>query len=459
MHTLNFREYDGPCKRADLARLEMEGLTTLCIPGLNEPYGDWPLDLVAKNHKSLRHLQIGSEVDLASEYATGGYTDSDETFRFGETEYLAESMKRKFDDFNDSSLSNRSLRLESLSLIGLDLNVLLTASVEPVLDFSSLGTLTLESCAGLRMAFPLLIGPGAGRAKVESKLRLHTFVMRHENTTDGILLREIQTFLLSLKPLTNLHVLLEGTLFVDIELRKIFKHHGERLRSLIWDEREGPRADLQHDQTYFLDYYDGLKLIAKFCSGLKALGISLDWEKITGSRKTREKVRTIAILQTHKLHANLIQTADSFSKLKQLQTLNIRNLPVNEGTETWLPEEYKLEALGTMLLNIMTKKMTRIDGAPVLKTLALGASTFGNVRMGVSHFTPNSVSTFLQLRIYHVNYDCNYDCRYQNSLSPKLHLIARGTPADAYGNADNLDIFSLYWLDGAPREMRRRLFR
>lgn len=102
-----------------------------------------------------------------------------------------------------------------------------------------------------------------------------------------------------------------------------------------------------------------------------------------------------------------------------------------------------------MLLNIITKR-TRVDRAPVLKTLAVGASTFGNVRMGMSHYTPNKVSTFLQLRIYHVN----YDCRYQNSLSPKLHLIAKGTPADACGNADNLDIFTLYWLDSAPRELK-----
>lgn len=106
-----------------------------------------------------------------------------------------------------------------------------------------------------------------------------------------------------------------------------------------------------------------------------------------------------------------------------------------------------VEGLGAMLLNIITKG-TRIDEPSALKTLAIGASTYGNVRMGASHYAPNNVSNFLQLRIYHVN----YDCRYQNSLSPKLHLIARGTAADAWGNAENLDIFTLYWLDGAPRE-------
>lgn len=106
-----------------------------------------------------------------------------------------------------------------------------------------------------------------------------------------------------------------------------------------------------------------------------------------------------------------------------------------------------IDGLATSLLNIIVKK-PRTEQAPVLKTLAIGASTYGNVRMGMNHYTPTTVSTFLQLRIYHVN----YDCRYRNSVSPKLHLIARGTPADARGDADNLDIFTLYWLDGFPRD-------
>ena len=103
-----------------------------------------------------------------------------------------------------------------------------------------------------------------------------------------------------------------------------------------------------------------------------------------------------------------------------------------------------------MLINIIANK-TRIEQAPMLNTIAIGASTYGNVRVGMNHYTPNRASTFLQLRIYHVN----YACRYRNFLSPKLHLIARGTPADAWGNAENLDIFTLYWLDGVPLDPGR----
>lgn len=102
-----------------------------------------------------------------------------------------------------------------------------------------------------------------------------------------------------------------------------------------------------------------------------------------------------------------------------------------------------VEGLATMFLSLVIKN-ARTEKELALKTLAIGASTYGNVRVGMGHYTPSSISTFLQLRIYHVN----YDCRYRDSLLPKLHLIAKGTPADAWGDAEHLDIFTLYWLDG-----------
>ena len=102
-----------------------------------------------------------------------------------------------------------------------------------------------------------------------------------------------------------------------------------------------------------------------------------------------------------------------------------------------------MEGLGTMFINIITKHAQRKE-TQVLKTLAVGASTYGNVRMGESCGANRRASTFLQLRIYHVN----YGCRYRNTVSPKLQLIARGTPANAWGDDENLEIFRLYWLDG-----------
>lgn len=297
LRTLHFRQCNGLGKKAHLAKLGMEGLTTFCVPELDAQghVGDWPFDLLAKNHKSLRHLQLGSEMDLALEYANEGDLDYDETARFKMTDTFAESMNLKFDGLNEPSSSNSPLQLESLSLIGLHVGVLATASFPPVIDFNSLGMLILESCAGLEAAFSLLIESGAGRPKAKSKLRLHTFVIRHENTTDEFQ-QELETFILSLKPLTNLHVLMEGRNSMCLGLREVLKLHGKRLRSLIWDERESPRVELQQDITCFPQDYENLELIATHCAGLRALGISLDWGDIARSRKNHKKARIIAIL-------------------------------------------------------------------------------------------------------------------------------------------------------------------
>ena len=96
------------------------------------------------------------------------------------------------------------VRLEWLSLIGLDLSVFASSSMKPFIDFESLSTLTLESCPLLEAIFPLLT---AGRRKTKSALRLQRLAVRHEDTTHAFL-RELENFLVSLKPQSHLRVLL-----------------------------------------------------------------------------------------------------------------------------------------------------------------------------------------------------------------------------------------------------------
>jgi len=138
--------------------------------------------------------------------------------------------------------------------------------------------------------------------------------------------------------------------------------------------------------------------------------------------------------------------ASHFSKLRHLQTLNIRNLPDAPTVNTWLPTDYMLDGLAMMLLNIISLK-ARTDLPPVLKTVAIGALNYGHVMMGVNHYRTHPFANFLQLRIYRVS----YDCASHGPRTPRLHMLAKGTPADALGAAENLEIFDVYWLDGAPR--------
>lgn len=440
INTLKFREYMRTWGSADLANLKMETLTTLSMSELGI-VDSLATELLAKNLQTLRHLRLGSELGLAEQYANIGDMDPNETERFVLAHALRETLQKKAAALNEPSTF--VLRLESLSLIGLDLHTFTDGIVVPELDFSCLGMLTLESCCGLERAFPLFLGPKDGTRKGKSKLGLHTLAIRHESA-GAEFSRAFEIFLLSLKPLTHLHVLLEGPSDYDVPWRKILRVHGKSLWSLLWDERLGPRRDVSENNHVVSPNDEILEIVATHCPGLKALGISLDWEDMTGPGKHHKKVKVVSKLY-YLLYADLCQISSSFSRLSQLQTLNIRNLPEAKTPKTWLPNDYMMEGLATMLLNIVTKNAQTAQ-ALTLKTIAIGAPTYGSIRVGMNHYTPSSISDFLQLRIYHVNYGCQ--CR--NSLSPKLHLIARGTPADACGNAENLNIFTLYWLDGVP---------
>ena len=245
-------------------------------------------ELLARNHQNLRHLRLGSELDLVKEYANNGYMDSNGTARFCLTETFAEIMQKKVAALKEPSTP--VVRLKSLSLIGHDLYAFAKGLVEPEIDFNCLSILTLESCENLEAAFPLLGGLGDGRRKTKSALGLHTLAIRHENTSDDFL-QGLEDFLVSLKPLAHLHVLLEGDYDGTIKMRKVLRVHGKSLRSLVWDERTGPRRDVHGDTTTFPDDHENLETVSKHCPGLKALGISLDWSDIACSEGNHKKVK------------------------------------------------------------------------------------------------------------------------------------------------------------------------
>ena len=288
IRTLNFGQHTGKWRKTDLAKLTIEGLTTLGIEagtGLNSP---WATELLARTYQTLRHLRLGNDKYLATEYAKEGVFDIDDVHNSQQTHNLAEIMKVKVAASNESTTP--ALRLESLSLTGLDLNAFVSCFQQPIIVFENLSILTLESCCCLNLALPLLMGTGAGRRKAKSALRLHTLTIRHENTSNEHI-RSLETFLTSLRPLAHLHILLEGYSEEGLQLEKVLQVHGTCLQSLIWDERTGPRTDVQDDTAFNQYYQKNLQLIAKHCSGLKALGIAFDWEDVFHFEKNHKKVK------------------------------------------------------------------------------------------------------------------------------------------------------------------------
>ena len=180
IHTLDFTRYSKIWRIADIEELAIGGLTTLSIAGLIRG-NSWPIQMLARCYKNLRHLRLGNEVDLAKEYADEGCVDPDEFNRVQLTGYFAGIMKI-YGPYDKPYTS--MARLESLSLIGLDVFAFAKGDIEPRIDFNNLCTLTLESCTRLEAAFPLLMGAGASKLKGKSALRLRAFAIRHENTTD-----------------------------------------------------------------------------------------------------------------------------------------------------------------------------------------------------------------------------------------------------------------------------------
>lgn len=248
----------------------------------------WATELLAKNHQNLRHLRLGNELECVNEYAERACVDRRESRRFTLTEKFSEIMRKNVAALKRPSAS--VIRLESLSLVGLDIDHFAHGLIGPEFDFASLSTLTLESCSGLDASLPLLMGARDSRRKKKSALGLHTLAIRHENISNEFL-RGLEDVLVSMKPLVHLHILLEGDHDGTVKLHKILRVHGKCLRSLVWDERIAPRLEMLDDTNNFSSNHENLEVVSKHCPGLEALGISLDWEDITESEKHHEKVK------------------------------------------------------------------------------------------------------------------------------------------------------------------------
>lgn len=292
LQTLEFR------KKTNFTALGMANLSTHKIGALDTLGADWPIHLLAKNFQNLRDLQLSNETETALNYSVRGslgtYGPSLRPFTDRQIKLL------KTDHHALTGSTAPILHLDSLSLCGFGLNVIVQASSAPLFDFNNLSRLIIRSCSGLNKAFPMLMGANGTRRDTMGTLHLRTLIMRHENA-DNIFMLMLKSFLVSLAPLTTLHILLEGGSETDI-LGECLKPHGKSLGSLIWDERSTPRTHIQLDTTS--TDVGNLKHIAKHCIKLRALGIPLHWQELTGIDSDHSKVShfvNLALLRLYEL--------------------------------------------------------------------------------------------------------------------------------------------------------------
>ena len=204
--------------RSDIELLKInEGLNSLRIASLDTSIALWPVLVLIRNHTTLRELRVGTESDIAVEYANTGRMDPSGEIRNTETHGLVQAFKESFTASDE--LPSLVLSLGSLCVCGFDFNVLINSPDGLIFNFINLRTLKLESCSGLMEALP-------GLASTEA-LGLLSFVLRHENATDAFM-QVLENFLASLKPFTDLHVLLVGEIRWA-KLIKLLKVHGNSL--------------------------------------------------------------------------------------------------------------------------------------------------------------------------------------------------------------------------------------
>lgn len=131
-----------------------------------------------------------------------------------------------------------------------------------------------------------------------------------------------------------------------------------------------------------------------------------------------------------------------FTRMKRLQLLNIRNMPELPAAYCPLALDYTLKGLATMFIDIAdTKRNPKCT--PLLKIIAIGAPLYRDNRIGTNQFPDNHVVDFLQLRVYHVDYDYQSGGTHQYVLSQ----VAKGTQNEVCGSLGIRDwLWCNWWL-------------
>ena len=252
-----------------------KGIRQLSVEGMDPDTGgcEWAARMIVENADTLDHLNLGSYVGIARDFAVRRAPRHDE---MGTS--LATAVKGALSESGQEPLIR--LSLESLYLCGLDLGGLIRGEMALDIRFSNIFELRLESCPGLSQAFSLLMGQG-GSSKLNLSALQDLFIRLED--PDPNFSASLESFLTHIRGLTHLQVLIDRALDLQ-DLKPILEVHGKTLRTLVWDERRRPRISL------FWSQFGNLRVVSKNCPSLQVLAIPLDWETIGDSDLYHERV-------------------------------------------------------------------------------------------------------------------------------------------------------------------------
>ena len=243
-----------------------ETLTTLCIPtlmSLDDLKSSFVPSLVVDNNMTLRVLDLGVEMAIVKSYLAGELCGTRSRTQL--TKRLRNAITLALVGLVvPECLPN----VKQLRFRGLDLGALTDGPNCPLVNWAALTHLTLESCCNFNAGLSMM-------AQMQFR-GLRFLQIRHE-ACSGTLLSLLEAFLCALPPLESLFLLLEYA-SRRINLEQTLQIHGESLRALIIDYREGERLFLPHSRSTWT--MDDTMLIFKYCPNLVELGMPLTWQHI-----------------------------------------------------------------------------------------------------------------------------------------------------------------------------------
>ena len=245
----------------------------------------WQTILVARNCKTLRHLELGFETDAAEDFFGEPIGDNDRV-DYEQTMVFARTLREECKSLN------ASMSLLSLKLISCDIDVLLKSKYWPTIDLRNLTHLVLEECFSEPQAFPLLSSISTNPEDTRCLLSITSFTFRQKYMEEDDGQSQLRDFICALpRGLQDLSVLVDNV-HKSIGLRSILRVHGKTLKTLIWDERTYGLQGVQSCTAVFPKKHGVgyLPTISNACPNLRELGVAMDWTRIRALNGAETKV-------------------------------------------------------------------------------------------------------------------------------------------------------------------------
>ena len=162
---------------------------------------------------------------------------------------------------------------------------------------------------------------------------------------------------------------------------------------------------------------------------------------ITRIDRSLSKGKDSNVTSTRQVEADCPQNLETISRrLPKLRTLHLRNLPEIDWTESYLSTDYLVKGIACTILDRYADSKPS-NGRKTLIAIALGEPLYRDFHIGSNHFPSDPVRDYLQLRVYHVDFN------YQSLLgpSPTVYQVAKGFVDDATMCSDK-ELLCEYWL-------------